>query len=106
MATVLHPRSMGRDQTSIPLRIQTVMMVPLVRIIKIIIGWGNFFFLIRLKSSVTPIANKQAVTDKIAVLLNSGGKSGVPRINAQNQVKLTPTEAFAKKTPDPLRPIR
>ena len=62
--------------------------------------------MIRIKSNSAPDASRQAVADKIAVLLNSGGKSGVPRINAQNQVKLTPTEAFAKKTPDPLRPIR
>ena len=85
MATVLHPRSMGKDQTSIPLRIQTVIMTPLIRIIVITIGFGNFFLLIRMKSSIAPITNKQAVADKIAVLLNSGRKSGVPRINPQNQ---------------------
>ena len=43
--------------------------------------------------------------DNIEELLYSGGKSGVPRINEQNQVKLIPTDALAKKTPAVLPPI-
>lgn len=106
MAVILQPRRTGRNHTSIPLRIQIVTMNPLSKIIRIIINWGNFFLLIRLKSSITPIISKQTVADKIAVLLNSGGKSGVPRTSAQNHAKVIPTEAFAIVTPDLLRPMK
>ena len=70
------------------------------------IKWLNFFPCTRLKSRIAPANNKQAVADKIAVLLNSGGKSGVPRIKLHTQVKLRPTEALAKKNPEPSRPIK
>ena len=55
---------------------------------------------------MAPIASKQTVAERIPLLLNSGGKSGVPRINAQNQEKLIPTDALAMKKPDFFRSIR
>jgi hypothetical protein len=106
MAVILQPRRIGRNQTSIPPRIQIVIINPQSKIVKIIISWGSFFLLIIVKSSIAPIVNKHTVADKIAVLLNSGGKSGVPRTKAQNQAKVIPTEALAIGTPDLLCPIK
>ena len=75
------------------------------KIIMIAIDRYIFFSFNKKKSIRIPMANMQADADKIAVLLCSGGKSGVPRMKAKNHMKLTPTEVLARKKPDCLRPV-
>jgi len=99
------PRRIGVDHKSNPLRIQTVILTPINKIIMIAIDRYIFFSFNKKKSIRIPMVNMQAVADNIAVLLYSGGKSGVPRMNAKNHMKLTPTEVLARKKADCLRPV-